>query len=286
MSTPPIQWYPGHIAKARKALQHQLQRVDAVLEVIDARIPLASRHPDLDAWIQDKPRITVLNRCDSVTSHRLKAWQQWFRQQGMDAYPTNAQSGQGVKAVKKAALACGEAVNQRRRDRGMKPRAVRAAVVGFPNVGKSALLNRLIGRRAVESARKPGVTRELRWVRVGQELDLLDSPGILPPKLDDQDAAVKLAICDDIGTAAYSAEHVAAALLDSLPLVEPSVVEVLRDRYQFGTLELPGSLLVHQLAQTKYTDNVERAAKHVLTDYRKGILGTLSLEIAPEVKPA
>ncbi|MEO1131384.1 MAG: GTPase, partial [Cyanobacteria bacterium J06639_1] len=193
----------------------------------------------------------------------------------------NAQSGQGVKAVKKAALACGEAVNQRRRDRGMKPRAVRAAVVGFPNVGKSALLNRLIGRRAVESARKPGVTRELRWVRVGQELDLLDSPGILPPKLDDQDAAVKLAICDDIGTAAYSAEHVAAALLDSLPLVEPAAVAALRDRYQFETLDRPGSLLVHQLASTKYTDNVERAARHVLTDYRKGTLGTLSLEVAP-----
>ncbi|MEO0852498.1 MAG: ribosome biogenesis GTPase YlqF, partial [Cyanobacteria bacterium J06648_11] len=246
MSTPPIQWYPGHIAKARKALQQQLQRVDAVLEVIDARIPLASRHPDLDEWIQDKPRITVLNRCDRVTPDRLKAWQQWFRQQGIDTYPTNAQSGHGVKAVKKAALACGEAVNQRRRDRGMKPRAVRAAVVGFPNVGKSALLNRLIGRRAVESARKPGVTRELRWVRVGQELDVLDSPGILPPKLDDQDAAVKLAICDDIGTAAYSAEHVAAALLDALPLVEPDVVEVLRDRYQFEPLDCPGSLLVYQ----------------------------------------
>lgn len=281
MTTPPIQWYPGHIAKARKALQQQLQRVDTILEVLDARIPLASRHPDLASWTQSKPRIAVLNRCDCVTPERVREWQHWFRQHDIETYPTNAQSGNGVRAVKKAALVCGEAVNQRRRDRGMKPRPVRAAVVGFPNVGKSALLNRLTGKRAVASARKPGVTRELRWVRLGQDLDILDSPGILPPKLDDQDAAVKLAICDDIGTAAYSDELVAATLLELLPQVEPNAVEALRDRYQFESLDAPGSILVHQLASRRYANNAERAAKHVLTDYRKGILGTLGLENVP-----
>ncbi|MEO0802823.1 MAG: ribosome biogenesis GTPase YlqF [Cyanobacteria bacterium J06642_2] len=283
MTTPPIQWYPGHIAKARKALQQQLQRVDAIFEVLDARIPLASRHPDLETWTQNKPRIVILNRCDCISPERVRAWQRWFRQQNIETYPTNAQSGEGVRVVKNAALTCGVQVNQRRRDRGMKPRAVRAAVVGFPNVGKSALLNRLTGKRAVASARKPGVTRELRWVRLGQELDLLDSPGILPPKLDDQDAAVKLAICDDIGTAAYSDERVAAELLELLPQVEPtSAVASLRDRYQFESLDVPGSILVHQLANRRYADDTTRAAKHVLTDYRKGILGALGLENVPD----
>jgi len=168
MSSPPIQWYPGHVAKAIGQLREQLRLVDVAIEVVDARIPLASRHPELDKWLGEKPRLLALNRADSIAARDLKAWQEHFSQQGIPVYPTNGQSGEGVPRLKQAILQMGQAVNERRQRRGMRPRAVRAVVVGFPNVGKSALLNRLLGRRAVESAARPGVTRQLQWVRLVQ----------------------------------------------------------------------------------------------------------------------
>ncbi|WP_017327031.1 ribosome biogenesis GTPase YlqF [Synechococcus sp. PCC 7336] len=282
MTTPAIQWYPGHIAKAQRQLQQQLQKVDAILEVLDARIPLASRHPDLDRWTRDKPRVLILNKADCISTAQLQSWQQWFERQGLTALPTNAREGKGISRVRQAAQQAGAAANERRRKRGMQPRPIRAAVIGFPNVGKSALLNRLMGKRVVESARRPGVTRQLRWVRLGQDLDLLDAPGILPPKLEDQQAALKLAICDDIGEAGYVSEHVAGALLDLLPQVDNRLEAVLCDRYGFEALDKPGSLLVHQFARDRHTGNVERAAKQILTDFRKGVLGAVALEQPPE----
>ncbi|MEN9223908.1 MAG: ribosome biogenesis GTPase YlqF, partial [Thermostichus sp. DRC_bins_24] len=197
MSSPAIQWYPGHIAKAIGQLRDQLQRVDVVIEVLDARIPLASRHPELGGWLGEKPRLLALNKVDCIEARDLKAWQDWFLRQGLPGdggqgvpvYPTNGQSGEGVNRLKQAVLQLGQSVNARRQQRGMRPRAIRAVVVGFPNVGKSALLNRLLGRRVADSAARPGVTRQLRWVRLGGELDLLDSPGIIPPSLPDQQAA-------------------------------------------------------------------------------------------------
>jgi ribosome biogenesis GTPase A len=282
MSSPPIQWYPGHIAKAQRQLQQQLSKVDAILEIVDARIPLASRHPDLDRWTQNKPRIVVLNRADCIAPQGLQAWQDWFTRHTIEVWPTNAQAGEGVNRVRQAVQQAGQAINLRRRRRGMQPRPIRAVVLGFPNVGKSALLNRLVGRRVVDSARRPGVTRQLRWVRLGQDLDLLDAPGILPSKLENQSAATKLAICDDIGEAAYTDEHVAAALLELLPNVEPTASAILCDRYGFESLSAPGSILVHQFASDRHAGQVERAAKQILTDYRKGLLGPLALEYPPD----
>lgn len=281
MSTPPIQWYPGHIAKAQKQLKQQLQKVDVILEVLDARIPLSSRNHDIDRWTNDKPRVIVLNKADCVPTHQVQAWQDWFQAQGQEALPTNAKDGKGITQVKQAAQKVGHATNERRRKRGMKPRAVRAVVIGFPNVGKSALLNRLIGQRIVESARKPGVTRQLRWVRVGQGLDILDAPGILPPQLDDQIAAVKLAICDDIGQASYVPEHVAGEFLDLLPDLDSKVESKTCDRYGFESLSNPGSILVQQFADRVHSGNAERAARQILTDFRKGILGAIALETPP-----
>ena len=282
MSTPPIQWYPGHIARAQRQLKHQLQKVDVILEVLDARIPLSSRNRDIDGWANDKPRVVVLNKADCVPAHHVQAWQGWLRARGQDAWPTNAREGKGIARIRQVAQELGQATNDRRRKRGMKPRAVRAVVIGFPNVGKSALLNRLIGQRVVESARKPGVTRQLRWVRVGKELDILDAPGILPPQIDDQRAAVKLAICDDIGQASYVNEHVAAELLELLPQVDRRVEETVCGRYGFNDLAKPGSILVQELADRVHSGNVNRAAQQILTDFRKGSLGAIALEIPPD----
>ena len=281
MSTPPIQWYPGHIARAQRQLKQQLQKVDVILEVIDARIPLASRNSDLHQWAKDKPRVVVLNKADCVADRHLQAWQSWFLEQGDRIWPTNARAGKGISELKQAAQQAGNATNERRRKRGMKPRPIRAVVIGFPNVGKSALLNRFMGQRVVESARKPGVTRQLRWVRLGKELDILDAPGILPPKLDDADAAVKLAICDDIGQAGYVKEHVAAAFLELVSHSDRRIQSVLCDRYGFETLEAPGSILVRQLTDRVHAGNTERAAQQILTDFRKGILGAFALEFPP-----
>ena len=281
MSTPAIQWYPGHIAKAQRQLKQQLQKVDVILEVIDARIPRSSRNPDLDKWTNDKPRLLVLNKADCISNQQLQDWQRWFQQQGEEVWPTNARAGKGIDLVKQAAREVGRATNERRRKRGMKPRAVRAVVIGFPNVGKSALLNRLVGKRVVDSAAKPGVTRQLRWVRVDKDLDILDAPGILPPRLDDREAAVKLAICDDIGQASYVKEHVAAALLEVLPQVAPRAVEVAIDRYGFSELEPAGSVLVREFADRIHSGDTERAAQQILKDFRKGILGDFALENPP-----
>lgn len=213
-----IQWYPGHIAKAEKALREQLDRVDVVFEVRDARIPLATTHPKLSTWLDraNTPvgRVLVLNRVDAIAPVVRHGWERWFREQGEVPYFTDAKRGKGVGAIARAAQAAGAAVNERRRKRGMRPRPIRAAVIGFPNVGKSALINRLLKRRVVESAAKPGVTRQLRWVRLSDDLDLLDAPGVLPANLVDQDAAVKLALCDDIGQAAYDNQQMAAELVE------------------------------------------------------------------------
>jgi ribosome biogenesis GTPase A len=186
---PLIQWYPGHIAKAEKALKEQLKRVDVVIEVRDARIPLASCHPKMAQWIEGRSHLLVLNRVDLISAEAKIAWQDWFNAQKQTPIFTNAQAGKGVKGLLKATAAAGAHVNQRRQKRGMLPRPVRAVVIGFPNVGKSALINRLLKKRAVESANRPGVTRQLRWIRISDQIELLDTPGILPPLLDDQDAA-------------------------------------------------------------------------------------------------
>jgi ribosome biogenesis GTPase A len=233
---PLIQWYPGHIAKAEQALSANLDKVDLVLEVRDARIPLATGHPRLGRWIQGKRHLLVINRMDMVPAEARQAWESWFRQQGQAPLWCDGKAGLGVKGLQKAAIAEGETLNARRRERGMRPRAVRALVLGFPNVGKSALINRLAGQRVVESARRPGVTRSLRWVRLGQALDLLDAPGVLPPLLEDQRAALLLAICDDIGQAAYDPERVALAFLRRLVALtaQPAsgaALRALRTRY-------------------------------------------------------
>ncbi|MCJ2542082.1 ribosome biogenesis GTPase YlqF [Thermostichus vulcanus] len=279
MSSPAIQWYPGHIAKAISQLREQLQRVDVVIEVLDARIPLASRHPELGQWLGEKPRVLALNRVDCVDPSALKAWQDWFTGQGIPVYPTNGQSGEGVNRLKQAILQLGQSVNARRQQRGMRPRAIRAVVVGFPNVGKSALLNRLLGRRVAESAARPGVTRQLRWVRLGGDLDLLDSPGIIPPLLPDQEAATKLAICDDIGEAAYTPELVAAHFLDHVRMVHPQAEAILQKRYGWSAGIPTGEVAVHELAERHYQGDLERAARQILNDYRKGLLGPLALEL-------
>lgn len=292
MATPAIQWYPGHIAKAEKALQDQIKRVDVVLEVRDARIPLATLHPDLDRWLGDKKRVLVVNRVDMISPQMRDRWQAWFKANGQTAYYTNANQGKGVGQIARAAQQAGAAMNQRRKDRGMRSRPVRAVVIGFPNVGKSALINRLLKRKIVESARKAGVTRQLRWVRISDEIELLDAPGIIPAQLTDQKAALRLAICDDIGEAAYDTQRVAAALVELFRELDQSEIQAgsaklplrmqaLQARYELDPAHCTGETYLSRLAEHKFQSSQERAARKLLTEFRKGVLGNLSLELPP-----
>jgi ribosome biogenesis GTPase A len=293
-AAPAIQWYPGHIAKAEKALSASLEKVDLVIEVRDARIPLATGHPRLRRWILGRQHLLVLNRVDMVSPEARQAWSAWFRARGETTWWCDAKAGTGVKQLQQAAIRAGEALNARRAGRGMRPRPVRALMLGFPNVGKSALINRLVRQKVVESARRAGVTRSLRWVRLGQDLDLLDAPGVLPPRLDDQQAALRLAICDDIGQAAYDGEQVALAFLRLLALLEPlpaaGVKPVLLERRygipcegQEGLAGLKGagdpeSWLAAAAARHTSGDTV-RMAQRLLDDFRRSLLGPIALEL-------
>ena len=289
LNAPAIQWYPGHIAKAERALAANLEKVDLVIEVRDARIPLATGHPRLQRWIRGKQHLLVINRRDMVSEEARRAWDAWFRQRQLTPWWCDAKVGTGVKQLQQAAIRSGESLNQRRAGRGMKPRPVRALMLGFPNVGKSALINRLVRQKVVESARRAGVTRSLRWVRLGQDLDLLDAPGVLPPRLDDQQAALRLALCDDIGQAAYDGEAVALAFMQLLRSLEsvaaagvaPNLLEV---RYGIALGELPGGggdgenwLLA--AAQRHTSGDSARMAQRLLDDFRRGLLGTIALEL-------
>ncbi|AFZ14712.1 Ras superfamily GTP-binding protein YlqF [Crinalium epipsammum PCC 9333] len=287
MSTPPIQWYPGHIAKAERSLKEQLKRVDVVLEVRDARIPLATRHPQVQEWIASKTKVLVLNRVDMISPAVRQLWTQWFLQHGEKPYFTNAQQGEGVVAISKAAAEAGVEVNKKRSDRGLLPRPVRAVVIGFPNVGKSALINRLLKKRVVESARRAGVTKQLRWVRISDQIELLDAPGIIPWKLDDQDAAFKLAICDDIGEASYDNQRVAAALVDllnDLIVTDPDLLpqSPLKSRYELDSAPFSGEEYLQNLADQRNKGDIERTARQMLNDFRKGLFGAIPLDLPPQ----
>ncbi|MGF1489761.1 MAG: ribosome biogenesis GTPase YlqF [Prochloraceae cyanobacterium] len=279
MSTPSIQWYPGHIAKAEKQLKEQLRRVDVILEVLDARIPLASHHPQVPNWIGDKPKLLILNRIDMIPPSLSQKWSDWFEERGETAILTDAKQGKGIRQITKAAKIVGQQVNQKRRERGKLPRPVRAVVIGFPNVGKSALINRLVGRKAVASARRAGVTRQLQWVRISPEIELLDAPGVIPSRLENQKNALKLAICEDIGEAAYDNQRVAAAAIDLL--VELGFDRLLQSRYNLDPLSVTGEEYLHDLGQQNYQGDIERAANQLLNDFRKGSLGNIPLEFPP-----
>lgn len=279
-----IQWYPGHIAKAEKNLKEQLKRVDVILEVRDARIPLSTHHPQVKEWIGNKSRVLVINRLDMILPQVKSIWSEWLKKQGEVPYFANAQQGQGITAIAKAAQIAGTELNERRKQRGMLPRPVRAVVIGFPNVGKSALINRLLGKRVVESAARPGVTRQLRWVKISEHLELLDAPGIIPSRLEDQQAAVKLAICDDIGEVSYDNQLIAAAFVDMVNQFQETSPHLLPphpllSRYGVDSIIHTGEAYLEVLAASRYQGDVERTARTIISDFRKGLLGAIVLEV-------
>lgn len=278
-----VQWYPGHIAKAEKELKEQLRAVDIVLEVRDGRIPMSTRHPQIPVWTSGKPRVIILNRRDMITDSDASAWSEFFAARGRHAIWSNAQKGEGIQAATAAALSVSKQMNEKRSRRGLKPRPVRAVVVGFPNVGKSALINRLLGRRVADSAPRPGVTRTLNWIRVGGDLDLLDAPGIIPMSFKDQIAAQRLAICNDIGEASYVASSVATVLLKTIASLPggrgDDILHRVEQRYRLSMEGLTEEEFVYALGDKLFNYEPERAGQRILKDFRSLNFGKVCLDM-------
>ncbi len=290
MNIPKIQWYPGHIAKAEKKLKETLKRVDLVIEVRDARIPLSTSHLHLNNWIKDKKHILVINKADMISQTAIREWTYWFKNQNKFPLWCDSKKGIGIKAICKAAIDSTLSIDKRRKLRGMKSRPIRALTLGFPNVGKSALINRIANKRVVESARKAGVTRALRWIRLKNGIDLLDAPGIIPPNLDDQRSALNLAICDDIGEAAYDLHSVAKEFLRMIlklhinPITNISISHI-TGRYGVDFNQNMGNPDTWiKLASEKHTSgNERRMANRLLEDFRTQMLGKICLEVPRDI---
>ncbi|XP_010106968.2 DAR GTPase 3, chloroplastic isoform X1 [Morus notabilis] len=277
----PVQWYPGHIAKTEKELKEQLKLMDVVIEMRDARIPMSTSHPQMDSWLGNRKRILVLNREDMICTADRNAWAAYFARQGTKVVFSNGQLGMGTMKLGRLAKALAAGVNVKRRAKGLLPRRIRAGIVGYPNVGKSSLINRLLKRRMCPAAPRPGVTRELKWVRFGKDLELLDSPGMIPMRISDQSAAIKLAICDDIGERSYDFVDVAAILVQMLTKIPSVGIEALQKRYKIDVDGHCGKVFVHKLALHLFNGDHNQAAFRVLTDFRKGKFGWIALERPP-----
>ena len=281
-----IQWYPGHMTKTRRQIEADLKQVDAVCEIVDARIPMSSRNPDIDAICGSKPRVIVLNRMDLADPAATKAWAAYFKNQGMAVVCTDCKSRKGIAEFTPAVrYACREKI-ARDQARGMN-RPVRLMVVGIPNVGKSTLINQVSGRKGAKAENRPGVTRGKQWVTVDSGLQLLDTPCILWPKFEDPQVGMMLAYTGAVKEGVIDVEELAYFLMELLHKYYP---QTLVDRYKVeapeGTpgwelLEMAGRSRGYLMARAEV--NTERMAKVLLDEFRGGKLGKFTLEM-PEVE--
>ncbi|WP_043933342.1 ribosome biogenesis GTPase YlqF [Bacillus sp. EB01] len=224
-----IQWFPGHMAKARREVTEKLKLVDIIYELIDARIPYSSRNPMIDEIIQHKPRLVLLNKADMADKQATRDWIRYFADKGIRALAINAQAGEGMKEIVSASNEILKDKFDRLKAKGVKPRAIRAMIVGIPNAGKSTLINRLAKRNLAKTGNTPGVTKAQQWIKVGKELELLDTPGILWPKFEDQEVGKKLAITGAIKDTILNLQDLA---LYGLRFLEKNYQGRLEERYQ------------------------------------------------------
>ena len=276
-----IQWYPGHMTKTRRQIESDLKLVDAVCEIVDARIPMSSRNPDIDSICEDKPRIIVLNRMDLADGETTKRWLAYFRSKGMAAVATDCKSRKGISEFQPAVRSVLKEKIERYAAKGMNM-SLKVMVVGIPNVGKSTLINQISGRKGAKAENRPGVTRGKQWVTVGNGLLLLDTPGILWPKFEDPDVGMKLAYTGAVKENVIDAEELACHLMELLHKFYP---ETLRNRYGIEVKEgIPGYELLEAAGKkrgyllARGEINTERMAKVLLDEYRAGKLGRLTFE--------
>ncbi len=279
-----IQWFPGHMAKARREVSEKLKFVDIVFELVDARLPISSRNPMLDQLLQQKPRLILINKADLADPVQTKKWEHYFQAQGYLALAINAQDNQGVKAIVPMAKQVLKEKIARDKARGLKPRAIRAMVIGIPNVGKSTLMNRLVGKKIAQTGNKPGVTKGQQWLRFGTDLELLDTPGILWPKFEDPEIGKKLALTGAIKDQLIHLDDIALYGLDFFARYYP---ERIANRYQLKAEEealLAPDLLMKITEKRGYKDNYDRGSELVVFDIRQGKLGRYTLDRVEEME--
>lgn len=282
-----IQWYPGHMTKTRRQIEADLKQVDAVCEIVDARIPMSSRNPDIDSICSNKPRIIVLNRADLADPESTNRWIAWFKSRGFAAIATDCKSRKGISSFQPAVRSVLQEKIQRDAAKGMN-RPLRVMIVGIPNVGKSTLINQVSGRKGTKAENRPGVTRGKQWVTVDTGLLLLDTPGILWPKFEDPNVGMKLAYTGAVKENIMDTEELACHLMDVLWRVYPDTV---KNRYKIDMpADTPGYALLEEAGRkrgfllSRGEINTERMAKVLLDEYRSGKLGLITFENPEEAE--
>lgn len=280
-----FQWYPGHMTKAKRMMQENIKLIDLVIELVDARIPVSSRNPDIDELGKNKSRMILLNKADLAEDKWNDAWAEYFREKGFFVVKLNSKKGGGLKSIQGVIQeACKEKM-ERDRKRGILNRPVRAMVVGIPNVGKSTFINALAGKACAKTGNKPGVTKGKQWIRLNKQVELLDTPGILWPKFEDQKVGLRLAFIGSIKDEILNTEELAAELIKFLNANYPGVLE---EKYSVEPSDdayvMLASIARSRNCLLKGSElDTEKAALLLLDDFRNGKLGRLTLEYPQEV---
>ena len=277
------QWYPGHMTKAKRMMQEDMKLIDLVIELLDARAPLSSRNPDIDVLAQNKSRLILLNKSDLADPKANVAWTNYFKEKGFFVLEINARSGGGIKNINgMVSQACKEKI-ERDRKRGIVNRPVRAMVVGIPNVGKSTFINSFAGKACTKTGNKPGVTKGKQWIRLNKSLELLDTPGILWPKFEDQQVGMRLAFLGSINDEIIITSELALDLIGCLRQLYPKAIS---ERYGFEMPDKDVDVLAN-IAQARKCFlkgeqlDYDKAAALLIEDFRSGKLGQITLEVAP-----
>lgn len=279
-----IQWYPGHMTKARRMMQEDIKLIDIVIELVDARIPLSSKNPDIDQLAGQKSRMILLNKYDLADSERTAEWERWFKKQGFYVYKMDARKGGQIKNITNMIQeACKEKI-ERDRKRGIINRPVRAMIVGIPNVGKSTFINTYAGKACAKTGNKPGVTKGKQWIRLNKNVELLDTPGILWPKFDDPAVGERLALIGSIKDEILNISELSIRLIEFLKEFYPGILE---ERYAVNEncdkiAVLEGIAEVRNCRQKGNTLDLDKASKLLIDDFRSGKLGRLTLEFPQE----
>ena len=275
-----FQWYPGHMTKARRMMQENIKLIDLIIELVDARVPLSSRNPDIDELGRNKARLILLNKADLAEDSRSDEWIDYFRSKGYSAVKVNSKKGGGIKSIQSVIQEACKEKTERDRKRGILNRPVRAMVVGIPNVGKSTFINSLAGKACAKTGNKPGVTKGKQWIRLNKSVELLDTPGILWPKFEDQSVGLKLAFIGSIKDEILQTEELAAELIKFLNAAYPGVLE---EKYGIESSDDP-YVCLREIAESRHCLvrgnelDTEKAASILLDDFRGGRLGRITLE--------
>ena len=280
-----VQWFPGHMAKTRRLIKESLPMVDAVTELLDARIPYSSRNPELDELTQKKPRIVLLNKCDMADDNITRQWIEYFKSKGQYALPVDCRTGKGLNKYGELVREVLKETIQKNEDRGMPGKALRMMVVGIPNTGKSSFINRMAGKNRAKVADKPGVTRQNQWFAIGSGIELLDTPGVLWPKFDDPKVGDRLAFIGSVKNEVLDSETMAVRLIEVLV---DGYEDKLTGRYKLKNIPDIHSVMPWEILEEIGRErgmlirggevNTERASVMLLEEYRSGKMGKISFE--------